>query len=351
MQKPLGATACSSGLGHWRLGAVGPWGVLGLAAGSALLLLVVVWLLLWIRQNSIARPPVRVVLERPTQRRPVPSTPPAAPPSQQEEKPAQPSSPSSSGEQDGKPGGAQGKKPPANPNGSPGGSPSSGSEGRQPPGNPGGRPGNAPSSGTGGRPGEPGGAPGTPSPGGSDGKRPPPDQASPGGQGGEGFFGLRGRGNSFVYVIDCSASMEGARFGTAKAELLRSLAALTPDQKFSVIFYSNEPYIMFFPEEEDSLLPATAENVRRAREWIQETSTVGQSRLLPAVEKALQLEPDVIYVLTDGQLDERLPDLIARLNRGRAQIFTVGIGNRKGAAVLQQIARKNNGAFRFVPIR
>src|SRR5262245_18159127 len=43
---------------------------------------------------------------------------------------------------------------------------------------------------------------------------------------GAGFFGSKGKGKSFVYVVDCSGSMYGERFRRAKTELVRSINKL-----------------------------------------------------------------------------------------------------------------------------
>ena len=63
--------------------------------------------------------------------------------------------------------------------------------------------------------------------------RPPWRQAS--------FFGIRARGQFFVYVLDQSGSMiDDDRLTRAKIELRRSVYALQPPQRFEVIFYNDE---------------------------------------------------------------------------------------------------------------
>src|SRR5271166_3011701 len=55
------------------------------------------------------------------------------------------------------------------------------------------------------------------------------------------FFGIRARGQFFIYVVDQSGSMiDDDRLTRAKIELRRSVFALQPPQRFEVIFYNDE---------------------------------------------------------------------------------------------------------------
>ena len=55
------------------------------------------------------------------------------------------------------------------------------------------------------------------------------------------FFGIRARGQFFVYVVDCSGSMiDDDRMPRATIELRRSVFGLREPQRFEVIFYNSE---------------------------------------------------------------------------------------------------------------
>ena len=55
------------------------------------------------------------------------------------------------------------------------------------------------------------------------------------------FFGIRARGQFFIYVLDQSGSMlDDDRLTRAKIELRKSVYALQPPQRFEVIFYNDE---------------------------------------------------------------------------------------------------------------
>jgi len=73
----------------------------------------------------------------------------------------------------------------------------------------------------------------------------------PGGPG-IGFFGSQAAGNSFVYVVDMSGSMQGGRFDRAISELIRSIGQLKTGQKFYVVFFNDQPLPLYAPR------PATA---------------------------------------------------------------------------------------------
>ncbi len=59
------------------------------------------------------------------------------------------------------------------------------------------------------------------------------------------FFGIRARGQFFIYVVDCSGSMiDEDRLMRAKEEVRRSVLRLQQPQRFKVIFYNDQPLAM-----------------------------------------------------------------------------------------------------------
>src|SRR5690606_8739110 len=48
------------------------------------------------------------------------------------------------------------------------------------------------------------------------------------------FFGTEAAGNSFVFLVDCSGSMQGRRFQRARAELFKTLLQLSEPQTFFI---------------------------------------------------------------------------------------------------------------------
>lgn len=171
-----------------------------------------------------------------------------------------------------------------------------------------------------------------------------------GGGAGPEFFGLGPSVpgvRSIVYVVDRSASMLLA-FDHVKKELKRSIYALRRSQKFHVIFF-NRGVLMECPT--TRLVNAIEVNLVQLSKFLDAMDPpTGQTQPAPALRKALALEPDVIYFLSDGEFDAELIDRLDRWNdERRTRIFTIGFDNEyEGRKLLELIARQHNGEFKFV---
>lgn len=167
---------------------------------------------------------------------------------------------------------------------------------------------------------------------------------------GAGFFGTKGAGNSFVYVVDMSGSMHGVRFERAKNELIRSIKKLGPEQKFYVYFFNDRTFPLFDPKPASGMIPANPQNKSRAERWIKTRQAESTTNPNYALQQALELRPEVIFLLTDGELDD--PDavrqMIRRFNKSNVVIHTIAFENPEGGATLEAIANENNGVYRFV---
>ncbi|MEM1445583.1 MAG: hypothetical protein AAGF84_05970 [Planctomycetota bacterium] len=161
------------------------------------------------------------------------------------------------------------------------------------------------------------------------------------------FFGAQGHGTKFAYLIDKSGSMSGAPFAAAKAELIRSLRALQPHEKFFIAFYDGSAE--FMPGER--LLPATPSNVERAVAWVRSVSLGGSTNPTEALTHTLtRVRPDTIWLLSDGAFSAGVVDTIAQHNVGRrTHINTLAFIDRAGEALLKIIADENNGDYRYIP--
>lgn len=162
------------------------------------------------------------------------------------------------------------------------------------------------------------------------------------------FFGLgesvRGA-RRIVYVVDRSGSMLDT-FGYVRDELNRSVGALRRSQKFHVILFNAGQ-----PLESPPGHLVSAINVRKKAlaEFLQGVFPSGGTEPERAMRRALALDPDLIYFLTDGAFD---PSLLGRLDRWnkrrRVRIFTIAFFDRGGADLLERIAREHGGEFKFV---
>jgi len=159
-----------------------------------------------------------------------------------------------------------------------------------------------------------------------------------------GFFGSRGRGTKFVYVVDRSSSMALDRFDAARNELISSLRRLQPGMFFYVIFFDNRHEAM----RASSLQPAAS--LPQFLPWIESQQPGGGTDPEEAMKLALQLQPDTIWLLSDGQFSSRLSSVVRDMNRNkRVAINTIAFHERFGEVQLREIATENNGEYRFVP--
>ena len=163
------------------------------------------------------------------------------------------------------------------------------------------------------------------------------------------FFGTVARGRRFVFVLDNSNSMGRGRLETAFMELLRAVDAMGPKQSFYVILFSDTAYRMFHPKPAATLVPATAENKRRLRKWLETVEMCLKTRGEEAVSAALAMHPDVISILGDGRFTDRATQLLTAPHDRGIVINTFGMQvDPRGRSDLEAIAAANRGTFKPV---
>ena len=146
-------------------------------------------------------------------------------------------------------------------------------------------------------------------------------------EGGDGksFFGLASEGKSFVFVLDCSLSMNHphdsdakTRFRKMKMELANSLARLRPDQEFFIVFFNHEA----IPMPAERLVSAAPENQQHFLAWVDQVPAHGDTDPTAALALALRLRPDVIYFLTDGCFSGPANDIVKGVQQSKTTIHT-----------------------------
>lgn len=174
------------------------------------------------------------------------------------------------------------------------------------------------------------------------------------------FCGVEGGGNHFVYLVDSSGSM-GAGFESARTELLQSIDVLKSDQRFYVVFFDAEPDYMRLSDpntDEPRSAYATPENKQALKRWAMRiTKNKGRAPYDP-LEFALELKPDVIFLLSDGEFPQGIEDLLKEQNRFEnlfgdsgpiSIVHTIGYHSREGESRMKRIAQQNKGQYRHVP--
>ena len=165
------------------------------------------------------------------------------------------------------------------------------------------------------------------------------------------FFGSKAKGRRFVFVVDNSNSMQRGRFHTAVNELVKTVEQMEADQYFYVIFFSDTAYPLFWPSPVSQLVPATRKNKERLQQWLYTVELCLQTRGSEAMQLALSLRPDAIYVLGDGAFTDKTAQQLTVPHNRRTPIFTLGMQvSDKGKTQLTQIAKANHGTYRLVTV-
>ena len=161
------------------------------------------------------------------------------------------------------------------------------------------------------------------------------------------FFGAKSTGSRFVFIVDNSNSMGGGKFETVIDELVRSVQGLSPRQRFYVIFFSDTAYPLFHPDPAYGMVTATPQNITKLKSWLYTVEMCLRTKGRPAVEQALKMSPDAIYILGDGAFTDDTAKMLTAPHERTTVIHTIGMQvNDRGRQELTAIAKANGGTFR-----
>jgi Ca-activated chloride channel family protein len=184
-----------------------------------------------------------------------------------------------------------------------------------------------------------------------------------------------------VFVLDRTGSMSGKKIEQARKSLLFCLSRLRPEDRFDVITFNESPDVLT-----RTLVPASAENVAKARHFVENIEASGGTNIDEALRTALDLVKDepgktkMIVFLTDGlptvgetdintilthfkqkngsvtQNDSPLPILKTTGLKGKgelggthpARLFCFGLGYDVNVPFLDRLAALGNGDADYV---
>ena len=162
-----------------------------------------------------------------------------------------------------------------------------------------------------------------------------------------------GKGSRYVFVIDCSGSMNlDNRLSMAKREVVTAIRSMEPDKEFFVYYYNHNSIPML-----GGIRKATKESLRIMGPWINGQTAIGNTDPRMALRDAFNsMEPDTVWLLTDGIFMQRagmtpVAALIRELNTDdKVRVNTIGFHNDRNSVdkSLGPIAAANDGTYRFV---
>ena len=163
-------------------------------------------------------------------------------------------------------------------------------------------------------------------------------------------------GASFVFVIDRSKSMgsEGLdALSAAQRELALALATLEPQHQFQIIAYHHKLQYM----NERKLLKATEGNRLQLSKFFGGLAAFGGTDHARAMLAAMHLQPDVVFLLTDGGDPYLTKPQMAELRRmsrgGRTKIHCIqfGFGPLQNIdTFMRRLAQENGGSYQYVDV-
>lgn len=170
--------------------------------------------------------------------------------------------------------------------------------------------------------------------------------------------GVSGKGNKFVFVFDRSDSMadpEMRPIRAAKNELLATISALEERCQFSIVFF-NQDQVVFKPGGSTRSIPFASERNKAAAEtFIESIQPSGGTNHRDALYAGFQLNPDVIFFLTDGDKPEltsvQIQEVVRRAGGIRINVIQFGTSkNEPGMNFLKLLAAQTGGMYHYVPV-
>lgn len=174
---------------------------------------------------------------------------------------------------------------------------------------------------------------------------------------GPAFFPMEKPTGRYVFVVDCSKSMNHrypgpakTRLGRVKVELWKTIYQMSPEQKFFIVFFNTAAHPMPATQMTSGGPPSPgAPSVHpELFQWTVGIRAEGLTDPQDALLMAVRMQPDVIYFLTDGEFNYRVVRDVTRANFAGVTIHTISLGDNSGARFLEEIALANGGAYRHI---
>jgi hypothetical protein len=162
------------------------------------------------------------------------------------------------------------------------------------------------------------------------------------------FLGTPLQGPLVIYLLDRGSGTLDT-FDLLRQAAFQSLATLGPNCRFQLIFWETDT-LAVFPLEPQS---ATPKNIDALRPAVMDIYAAGQSRIAPALQKALAANPSQIVLATGKSgLDNDFVQTVLDLRKASpVPIHTFALGPSASPEALQTLAEKTTGTFNILSIQ
>lgn len=140
-----------------------------------------------------------------------------------------------------------------------------------------------------------------------------------------------------------SARKQTTKLAESQRQLIPFIRSLPEGTLFNAMAFNNSQV-----QAASTMMKATGDSKESAIRFVRELEAYGGTRMLPALETAIQQNPSTIYLVTDGRPNDSQSLILKVVERAAARgivIHTIGVGKDQNKAFLSQIAEITGGVF------
>ncbi|KYQ92274.1 hypothetical protein DLAC_07123 [Tieghemostelium lacteum] len=155
--------------------------------------------------------------------------------------------------------------------------------------------------------------------------------------------------SEFIFVVDCSGSMSGSSIESAKSTLNLLMKSIPENSKFNIYRFGSSFKKLY---NESQLY--NNESLKEAISLISQTKAdLGGTELLPPIKDIFNSPydpqyPRQVFILTDGEIDEKKTFISYVRQESHVRIFTFGIGSGVDVGLVTGISAASRGQYELI---
>ena len=133
----------------------------------------------------------------------------------------------------------------------------------------------------------------------------------------------------------------------AREELMNCIHAMPKHVEVFVVFFNDIAH-----PDKAAYRKMDSSNLAELQQWVNSNSAGGGTEVSAGMKEVFSRSdlPDSIFLLTDGDFNPSTPQFVKQLNSaGTVRINTVALVSQAGERLLKQIAKENDGDYKYVP--